>query len=334
MLAAVAVTFTACEPAGQGGSGEGEGGEIPVVEFYGNEEAGTGVCQQSMSFAEMGMPGQYLMLMNDKSDNALLFMLDYDCGETYQYLTSHHYPLVEGSFNMGVVPEVSCLMVDPGYTNFTIGGVIYYPIVPETANDADGNPYGVTVMTMCDQGVDMNLLEFNVPAVTELDNTTGKPVEGCDVYVIKGSYQGSLQYVLAKASMPFDLEQWGHTNFVKTEQDGVITLTSDSTTGGKFVMNFNTWGTEPFATEEGQLYFTGDALTGYYVDFVEGETYYTFSDGARVTLATTATEGQYVLTISSRAGKWLLQNPDAPVDYEVVAKEYTLTVTDAPATEE
>ena len=82
------------------------------------------------------------------------------------------------------------------------------------------------------------------------------------------------------------------------------------------------------------MYFTGDNLTGYYASFVEGETYYTFSEGARLTLATTATEGQYVLTVSPHAGKWLLQNPDAPVDYKVVAREYTLTVTDAPATEE
>ena len=298
----------------------------PVVEFFADETTGTGVCEMSMNLAEMlNAPGHYLMLANANWDSAMLMMFDYDFAsfgcESYSYLTGHHYPLVAGSFNEMVLPTVSCLMVDPGYTNFGIGETTYYPIVPETAVDAEGNPYGVTVTTMVPQGTDLNLLEFNIPAVTELD-AEGNPVG--EVVIIKGSYMGSLQYVLSKPSYPFNLKQFGFTTFEATQNDSQLILTSQSVANGEFKMYLDlSHNNGVLADAEGVLYMAGDGmnLNGFYWSSIDDENYI-FTEGGFV-LSTTAKANEFNLEVGERRG-WKMEGQS--IAYDVEPGVYTITI--------
>ena len=297
-----------------------------VVEFTADETLGNGACEMSMSLAEMGMaPGHYLMLSNANWDCAMLLMLDYDYAsygcESYSYLTGHHYPLVAGSFNEMVLPTVSCLMVDPGYTNFGIGETTYYPIVPETEVDAEGNPYGVTVTTMVPQGTDLNLLEFNIPAVTELD-AEGNPVG--EVVIIKGSYMGSLQYVLSKPSYPFNLKQFGFTTFEATQNDSQLILTSQSVANGEFKMYLDlSHNNGVLADAEGVLYMAGDGmnLNGFYWSSIDDENYI-FTEGGFI-LSTTAKANEFNLEVGERRG-WKMEGQS--IAYDVEPGVYTITI--------
>ena len=303
--------------------------EIPaaaVVEFYADETTGTGVCEMSMNLAEMiGAPGHYLMLANANWDSAMLMMLDYDFAsfgcESYSYLTGHHYPLAKGSFNEMQFPTTSCLMVDPGYTNFGIGEVTYYPIVPESATDAEGNPYGVTVTTMVPQGTDLNLLEFNIPAVTELDDE-GNPVG--EVVVIKGQYMGSLQYQLSKPSYPFNLKQFGFTTFEAVQEGNQVILTSQSVANGDFKMYLDLSHNEGvLANEDGVLYMAGEGnnLNGYYWSAIDDATFL-FTEGGFL-LYTTETPNVYTLEVGARRG-WKMEGQN--YGYDIEADTYTITI--------
>ena len=297
-----------------------------VVEFYADETTGSGVCEMSMNLGEMGMaPGHYLMLANANWDCAMLMMLDYDfmqygC-ESYAYLTGHHYGLAAGSFNEMNLPQTSCLMVDPGYTNFTINEVTYFPIVPETSVDAEGNPYGVTVTTMVPQGTDLNLLEFNIPAVKELDDE-GNPVG--EVVIIKGQYMGSLQYQLAKPSYPFSLKEFGFTTFEAVQENGQVILTSQSVANGDFKMYLDLSHNDGvMASEDGVLYMAGDGmnLNGYYWSALDDATFL-FSEGGFV-LYTTESPNVFTLEVGERRG-WKMEGQSFV--YEVEPGTYTITI--------
>ena len=298
----------------------------PVVEFTADATLGNGACEMSMSLAEMlNAPGHYLMVANANYDCAMLMMFDYDFAasgcESYSYLTGHHYPLVAGSFNEMVLPTVSCLMVDPGYTNFMIGEVVYYPIVPEVAADAEGNPYGVSVTTLVPEGQDLNLLEFNIPAVTELD-AEGKPVG--EVVIIKGSYVGPLQYQLTKPSYPFNLKQFGFTTFEATQNESQLILTSQSIANGEFKMYLNLAHNDGvLADEEGVLYLAGDGmnLNGYFWSSIDDENY-VFTEGG-FTLKTTANKNEFELEVGERRG-WKMEGQS--VGYDVEPGIYTITI--------
>ena len=297
-----------------------------VVEFTADETLGNGACEMSMNLAEMiGAPGHYLMLSNANWECAMLLMLDYDFAsfgcETYSYLTGHHYPLAKGSFNEMQFPTTSCLMVDPGYTNFGIGEVTYYPIVPETEVDAEGNPYGVTVTTMVPSGSDLNLLEFNIPAVTELDDE-GNPVG--EVVVIKGSYMGSLQYQLSKPSYPFNLKQFGFTTFEATQNESQLILTSQSVANGEFKMYLDLSHNEGvLADAEGVLYMAGEGmnLNGYYWSAIDDENFI-FTEGG-FTLKTTANKNEFALEVGERRG-WKMEGQS--IAYDVEPGIYTITI--------
>ena len=298
----------------------------PVVEFYADETMGNGVCEMSMSLGEMGMaPGHYLMLANANYDCAMLMMLDYDfmlygC-ESYSYLTGHHYPLVAGSFNEMNLPQTSCLMVDPGYTNFTIGEVTYYPIVPDTLVDDEGNPYGVTVTTMVPSGQDLNLLEFNIPAVTDVDDE-GNPVG--EMVVIKGQYMGSLQYQLTKPSVEFDLKEFGFTTFDAVQEGGQVILTSKSVSNGDFKMYLDiSQNNGVMADAEGVLYLAGDGmnLNGYYWSSLDDATFL-FTEGGFV-LYTTDKANVFTLEVGERRG-WKMEGQSFA--YDIVPGTYTITI--------
>ena len=297
----------------------------PVVEFYADETMGSGACEMSMNLAEMiGAPGHYLVLASTNG-LAQLMMLDYDFAsfgcESYSYLTGHHYPLAKGSFNEMQFPTTSCLMVDPGYTNFGIGEVTYYPIVPESATDAEGNPYGVTVTTMVPQGTDLNLLEFNIPAVTELDDE-GNPVG--EVVVIKGQYMGSLQYQLSKPSYPFNLKQFGFTTFEAVQEGNQVILTSQSVANGDFKMYLDLSHNEGvLANEDGVLYMAGEGnnLNGYYWSAIDDATFL-FTEGGFL-LYTTETPNVYTLEVGARRG-WKMEGQN--YGYDIEADTYTITI--------
>ena len=302
--------------------------EIPaaaVVEFYADETMGSGACEMSMNLAEMiGAPGHYLVLASTNG-LAQLMMLDYDFAsfgcESYSYLTGHHYPLAKGSFNEMQFPTTSCLMVDPGYTNFGIGEVTYYPIVPESATDAEGNPYGVTVTTMVPSGQDLNLLEFNIPAVKELDDE-GNPVG--EVVVIKGQYMGSLQYQLSKPSYPFNLKQFGFTTFEAVQEGNQVILTSQSVANGDFKMYLDLSHNEGvLANEDGVLYMAGEGnnLNGYYWSAIDDATFL-FTEGGFL-LYTTETPNVYTLEVGARRG-WKMEGQN--YGYDIEADTYTITI--------
>ena len=297
-----------------------------VVEFSADATVGNGACEMSMSLMEAGgKPGQYLMLANADWDVAQLMMLDYDFAqfgcESYSYLTGHHYPLAAGSFNEMTFPTVSCLMVDPGYTNFTIGEVTYYPIVPESATDADGNPYGVTVTTMVPQGQDLNLLDFNVPAVKEVDDA-GNPVG--EVVIIKGQYMGPLQYVLTKPSAEFSLEDRGFLEFEGTQEGSIVTLISRSVVNGDFKMILDLSDYEGvMASEEGVLYLAGEEtnLSGYFWDSFDDITY-NFTEGGFM-LFSTDKKDTFTLEVG-RARGWKMEGPSFA--YDITPGTYTIKV--------
>ena len=297
----------------------------PVVEFYADETMGSGACEMSMNLAEMiGAPGHYLVLASTNG-LAQLMMLDYDFAsfgcESYSYLTGHHYPLAKGSFNEMQFPTTSCLMVDPGYTNFGIGEATYYPIVPESATDAEGNPYGVTVTTMVPQGTDLNLLEFNIPAVTELD-AEGNPAG--EVVVIKGQYMGSLQYQLSKPSYPFNLKQFGFTTFEAVQEGNQVILTSQSVANGDFKMYLDLSHNEGvLANEDGVLYMAGEGnnLNGYYWSAIDDATFL-FTEGGFL-LYTTETPNVYTLEVGARRG-WKMEGQN--YGYDIEADTYTITI--------
>lgn len=322
-----------------------------VVEFYVDNSMGGGnVTVGGMSMMDYGSkPGQYIMIDAYGEDgetleySAKLIMFDYDYADfgctSYSYLTGHHYPVVAGSLDMGPLPTTSALMADPGYTNFTVKGKTYFPVVPTAEADAEGNPYGVTVTTMVPYGQDLNMLEFNLPVIDEDNNE----------YVLVGSYIGPVGYQLSKPKYPFDLEEWGYTEYVATQEGSIITLTCD-TYQGKFEMAFdishndNVFAAEADA-EQGVTYIAGEDCnwSGYY--FIPGldEATYYFNEGSRIALFKTETEGEYRIsvgrTLEGTGSSWTMSSESSSYDYEVPLGDYTIKVTglgggsDTPATE-
>ena len=320
-----------------------------VVEFYVDNSMGGGNVEVGgMSLDTFNQPGQYITISAYGEDgetleySASLIMFDHDYADfgctSYSYLTSHHYPVVAGSFDMGTFPTTSALMADPGYVNFTVNGKTYYPVVPTAATDAEGNPYGVSVITLVPNGQDLNMLEFNLPVVDEDNNE----------YVLVGSYMGPIGYQLSKPKYPFDLEEFGYTEFVATQEGSIITLTSD-TIQGKLEMAFdishndNVFAAEADA-EQGVTYVAGEGnnWSGYY--FMPGldEATYYFNEGSRIALFKTETEGEYRISVGRTlegGSSWTMSSESSSYDYEVPIGDYTIKVTglgggsDTPATE-
>ena len=312
----------------------GDAGETPVptvLEFFADTTMDNGEFQYGMSLIDaIGFPGHMFYATSANGDFVSMILLDYDfqsygC-ESYSYLTAHEtvYPLVAGSVNEGNLPSVSCVLVDPGYTNFYIGEKSYYPVVPESETDADGNPYGVWVFTLCGDGQDLNMLSFYLPAVDDKGNPA----------VIQGSYTGPLGYELTNNTTivyPFNLNDWGFTEFTATQNGDILTLKGQSV-NGNLILKLNlaqnngevegTW----MALEDG----TG-SLTGYFFDSLDGE--FPITSG-QFTLTATETPGQYTLTPSPR-NPVLFVGPhtkelDSSVDYTItiegLTRQYTIII--------
>ena len=266
------------------------------------------------------LPGMYVMVANpETNDMANLFMYDLTNYPDYAgYLSSGDYPALTGSLDAGQLPQASCLLADPSYTNFTIGGVEYYP-VGDLGATKEGLVYGLNITTVMPDE-DNNLITFNVPVVDAAGNE----------YIIQGEYMGPLGYVAQIQSYPFELTQWGFKEFTATTEGNVVTLKSTSL-NGDFVMNLHTedgnWLDTGFVAGE------GGTLTGGFTSYVEGapETF-SFISG-RISFSKGEGENDYKLIISTRAGEWMMQGQSGAYTIVVPESEYYDVKINLPAAE-
>ena len=266
------------------------------------------------------LPGMYVMVVNpETNDMANLFMYDLTNSPDYAgYLSSGDYPALTGSLDAGQLPQASCLLADPSYTNFTIGGVEYYP-VGDLGATKEGLVYGLNITTVMPDE-DNNLITFNVPVVDAAGNE----------YIIQGEYMGPLGYVAQIQSYPFELTQWGFKEFTATTEGNVVTLKSTSL-NGDFVMNLHTkdgnWLDTGFVAGE------GGTLTGGFTSYVEGapETF-SFISG-RISFSKGEGENDYKLIISTRAGEWMMQGQSGAYTIVVPESEYYDVKINLPAAE-
>lgn len=277
---------------------------IPVVEI----ELTTLMSTTDLS-AVVEIPGIWSIMSNDNGDNASIFVYNLD-GEYPGYLPNGEYPLLSGIFEAGTLPNKTCILADPGYTSFVCGGVDYYPI-GDLGVDAEGNAYGISVMTAMPDS-DENYIEFNIPA----EDISGNQV------IIRGSYVGPLGYVASINTYPFDLDTWKFTTFEATVDGNNVTLKSNSL-NGEFVINL--------ATENGSIIENGafvvgedGNMTGGFTSFVEGapETF-EFVSG-RISFSKGEGENEYVLSVSTRGDEWIMVGETGA--YKIEAKDYNVTI--------
>ena len=277
---------------------------IPVVEVEFSELMST----TDLSTV-VGIPGIWTMVMNPTTgDGATLFAYNLD-GEYPGYLANGEYPLLSGSFDNGALPNATCLLADPGYTSFSVGGVDYYPIGDLGADD-EGNVYGIIVTTAMPES-DENYIEFNIPA----EDLSGNQI------IIRGSYYGPLGYVASINTYPFDLDTWKFTSFEATVDGNNVSLKSNSL-NGEFVMNL--------ATENGAIegtYVVGDNLSGGFTSFLEGAPEFYEMVSGRIALIKGDAEGQYTLAVSTRGDEWIMVGESGA--YKIDAKDYDITITTA-----
>lgn len=276
---------------------------IPVVEI----ELTTLMSTTDLS-AVVEIPGIWSIMSNDNGDNASIFVYNLD-GEYPGYLPNGEYPLLSGAFEAGTLPNQTCILADPGFTSFVCGGVDYYPI-GDLGVDAEGNAYGISVMTAMPDS-DENYIEFNIPA----EDISGNQV------IIRGSYVGPLGYVASINTYPFDLDTWKFTSFEATVDGNNVTLKSNSL-NGEFVINL--------VTDNGSIesaFVVGENMTGGFTSFVEGAPeFYEFASG-RIKFFKGDAEGQYTLAVSTQGDEWIMVGESGA--YKIDAKDYDITITAA-----
>jgi hypothetical protein len=276
---------------------------INVVEMYFTN------VEEPMDLATLvGIPGMYFMLTNaETGDKATIFMYDLSQPQYAGYMVNGFYPSLTGSFDSMALPEASCVLADPGYTLFiSAAGAEYYP-VGDMGADADGNPYGINLMTAMPDS-DQNLLEFNIYAVNA---ATNEPT------IIRGQYMGPLGYVAQVATWPFNITDWGFKTFDATVNGNNVTLISNSI-NGQFKLNL--------VTENGNIesaYVVGENVTGGFTSFVEGEEFFELKSG-RMAIAKGEGENQYVLIISTRGDETIMVGTSGA--YKIEALEYPITI--------
>ena len=274
---------------------------IPVVEVELTELRST----TDLSTAA-NIPGIWTMLANPTTgDIVSLFAYNLD-GEYPGYLPNGEYPLLSGAFEAGTLPNQTCILADPGFTSFTVGGVEYYPI-GDLGVDAEGNAYGISVMTAMPDS-DENYIEFNIPA----EDISGNQV------IIRGSYVGPLGYVAYINTYPFDLDTWKFTSFEATVDGNNVTLKSNSL-NGEFVINL--------VTNNGSIesaFVVGENMTGGFTSFVEGAPeFYEFASG-RIKFFKGKGENEYVLSVSTQGDEWIMKGETGA--YKIEAKDYNVTI--------
>ena len=284
--------------------------QTPVVELYFDEL----LMEGTKDLADLvGLPGILVQVRNSATGAmASLFMVDYSSAEYPGYLAAGDYPALSGSFDEGTCPEVSCLLADPSYTNFFDGENTYF-VVGDVAESDEGIPYYLNVMTAMPES-DENLLSFNLPVVDAEGNE----------YVLQGEYYGPMGYTSGIVAYPFDLKQWGFTNFTATVSGNTVKLKSTSI-NGDFEMILQTengqWVDTAFVAGE------GGNLTGGFTSFLEGapETF-VFTSG-RITFSEGEGENNYVLNVSTRAGDWVMQGETGAYLINAPEEGYAITVT-------
>jgi hypothetical protein len=284
---------------------------------------------------EYNLPGHYLFLSGfDWSDNeedwvyargANLFMVDFDfaneTGERYVYLTNHFYPVVAtGGLSL---PTTSCLLAD-GMSEFTVGDKTYTVVALESSTDAEGRPYGITVMSKCAMGMDINMLELNVPAVDD---------EGNQV-VIVGQYIGALGYDFnagggapAVQEVLFTFDGFGFTTFTASKEGNILKLVSQSS-NGNLVLNLDLSKTNGVFNEETFMAMADSEetmLTGYFCDFEDKEFAIT---GGRLIFTATEQPGVYTLATGRQAGALTMEGNG--IKYVVEYQDYTVTINGLP----
>lgn len=261
------------------------------VEFWINPDAGLGgkmlMCESMMS---MGMPGHYFAMETDGGDFAMITLLDMENVDNYVYPTSGFY----GLMGEPMPGQKGVLVGYEQFGYFTIGGVQYFPYMPESTTDEMGRSYGVEVWNGAEQGMDVLMLDFYLPVFT---------VEGAKT-VITGCYQGPAGFggAAAKPEVELNLEMFGFTHFTAVIEGNMAILTSRSS-NGSLMLNISNWG-EPFASEEGVTYIAGDNLIEGMLIIDDGFDYFECplkADGGRMMLYTTETPHTYEVVFSSRA---------------------------------
>lgn len=266
----------------------------------------------------VGLPGLMIQLMNSQTDDmASIVMYDWATMPDYVgYMTSGMYHLLNGSIDANVVPEATCVLADPAYTNFIDAqGKEYLPVGFDSADaavDAEGLPYGIEYTTLMPDE-DNNLLTINIPAVDE----TGFP------YIIKAEYVGPLGYSVSNTTTtyPFNLKQWGFTKFKATTEGNIVTLVSNSSSG-EFKLVLETEN----GVVDGASFVAGEGgnLTGGYTSFLEGAPeVFEFTQG-RIAFEKVDDNGNWMLIVSPRAGDWLMVGPGATYSIEVADYEVTI----------
>ena len=290
--------------------------QTPVIELYFDEL----LMEGTMDLADLvGLPGILVQVRNSATGAmASLFMVDYSSAEYPGYLAAGDYPALSGSFDEGTCPEVSCLLADPSYTNFFDGENTYF-VVGDVAESDEGIPYYLNVLTAMPES-DENLLSFNLPVVDEEGNE----------YVLQGEYLGPLGYTSSIVAYPFDLKQWGFTNYTATVSGNTVRLKSTSI-NGDFEMILQTengqWVDTAFVAGE------GGNLTGGFTSFLEGapETF-VFTSG-RILFSKAEGENAYTLNVSSkgfdgtRGIDWLMQGETGAYLINAPEEGYAITVT-------
>ena len=262
------------------------------VEFWINPDAGLGgkmlMCESMMS--SMGMPGHYFAMETDGGDFAMITLLDMENVDNYVYPTSGFY----GLMGEPMPGQKGVLVGYEQFGYFTIGGVQYFPYMPESTTDEMGRSYGVEVWNGAEQGMDVLMMDFYLPVRT---------VEGAQT-VITGCYQGPAGFggAAAKPEIELNLEMYGFTHFTAVIEGNMAILTSRSN-NGSLMLNISNWG-EPFASEEGVTYIAGDNLIDGMLTIDDGLDYFECplkDDGGRMVLYSTETPHVYEVVFSSRA---------------------------------
>ena len=248
-----------------------------------------------------GMPGIYLINVSNEAGD-LGQLLFYDNTTPFVALNGE-YPVVVGS--LGQELEGPCFLADPGYCNFFMGGVNYYPVsgtVNVFSTLAQGSPE------------DNNAFEFNLVVMDDAGNEL--PLIGA----LESNIVGALGY--GPSYIDFNLAEWGFNTFEVSYDENsanIVKLTS-TTTSGDFVMELST---ENGDITEGAYNALSGTLSGYYFDGLDAKEY-VFKDGQIIFEKVEGTENSYNLVISSRAGDWVLGDK-----YKVVIPEegyYTVTI--------
>lgn len=135
-----------------------------------------------MKYGVYGWNGHFFNLYDNTGKNSIVFTLaDFDYAlqgyETYQFATSHTYPISSTS------PTQSCYFIEMGTSYFTLNNKSYTPFEPEQPTDSEGRAYGVELMTFMPEQ-DYNLVTFYMPCVDDEGNTV----------IIDGQYEGPLGY--------------------------------------------------------------------------------------------------------------------------------------------